>query len=86
MSLSPQPSSLGSCLSLDREELQIAVRDSSYLKVENVQSMPVLHCTYLALVKVKGVLTGPLLRRMLVVRYLVTKSNKLISKERQEAK
>ena len=32
----------------------------------------------MALVKVKGVLTGPLLRRMLVVRYLVIKRNQLI--------
>ena len=48
--------------------------------------MPVLHRTYLALVKVNGVLTGPLLRRMLVVRYLVTKGNQFISKKRQEAK
>ena len=34
----------------------------------------------MALVKVNGVLTGPLLRRMLVVRYLVTKGNQFISK------
>ena len=31
VSLSPQPSSLGSCFSLGREELQMAKRDSSYL-------------------------------------------------------
>ena len=48
--------------------------------------MPVLHRTYLALVKVNGVLTGPLLRRMLVVRYLVTKGNQFISKKKAGSK
>ena len=60
-----------------QERLVISEKLRVYLYIPN------LDCTHLAFVKVKGVLTGPLLRRMLVVRYLV-KRKQIISKERAE--